>query len=181
MPPGEVRGRLLVADDDAALFAGSLSDHVAGRAAAARPGTIPGPPPAVRAALAVASADEVVTALDGGWDGQLTSGGTNLSGGQRQRVRLARAIAADPEVLLAVDPTSALDVHTEAAVAARLRSARRGRTTVVTTTSPLVLDRADRVHVVLDGSVVATGTHRQLLGDPRYRNLVTRGEADQAS
>jgi ABC-type multidrug transport system fused ATPase/permease subunit len=181
MPPGEGRGRLLVADDDAALFAGSLSDNVAGRAAAARPGTIPGPPPAVRAALAVASADEVVTALDGGWDGQLTSGGTNLSGGQRQRVRLARAIAADPEVLLAVDPTSALDVHTEAAVAARLRSARRGRTTVVTTTSPLVLDRADRVHVVLDGSVVATGTHRQLLGDPRYRNLVTRGEADQAS
>jgi ABC-type multidrug transport system fused ATPase/permease subunit len=180
---GEVRARILVADDDAALFAGSLSANVAGRSAASERGNIAEqiPSATVRDALKVASADDVVDGLTGGWDGLVTSGGTNLSGGQRQRVRLARAIAADPEVLLAVDPTSALDAHTEATVATRLQSARRGRTTVVTTTSPLVLERASHVHFVVNNQVVASGTHQQLLGDQRYCDLVVRGDAEQAS
>lgn len=180
---GEVRARILVADDDAALFAGSLSANVAGRSAASERGNIAEqiPSATVRDALKVASADNVVDGLTGGWDGLVTSGGTNLSGGQRQRVRLARAIAADPEVLLAVDPTSALDAHTEATVATRLQSARRGRTTVVTTTSPLVLERASHVHFVVNNQVVASGTHQQLLGDQRYCDLVVRGDAEQAS
>ncbi len=180
---GEVRARILVADDDAALFAGSLSANVAGRSATSERGNITEqiPSATVRDALNVASADDVVDGLAGGWDGLLTSGGTNLSGGQRQRVRLARAIAADPEVLLAVDPTSALDAHTEATVAARLQSARRGRTTVVTTTSPLVLERASHVHFVVNNQVVASGTHQELLGDQRYCDLVVRGGAEQPS
>ena len=68
-----------------------------------------------------------------------------LSGGQRQRVRLARALLAEPEVLILVDPTSAVDAHTEARIAERLRAARAGRTTVVLATSPLLLGRADTV------------------------------------
>lgn len=181
MPVGEVRDRLLVADDDAALFAGSLHANVAGRAATMEPADLPqrAPVAVVREALTVAAADDVVSGLAGGCDGLLTGGGSNLSGGQRQRVRLARAVAADPEVLLAADPTSALDVHTEAVVAARLQSARLGRTTVVTTTSPLVLERAGRVHFVVDNRVVASGTHQQLLGDPRYCDLVIRGDVEQ--
>ncbi len=183
MPAAQVRDRLLVTDDDAALFTGTLSANVAARTSTGEPASTPGVTPsvAVREALTAASADDVASGLDGGWDGLLTSGGMNLSGGQRQRVRLARAIAADPEVLLAVDPTSALDAHTEAAVAARLRSVRRGRTTVVTTTSPLVLERAGPVHFVVDNRVVGSGTHQQLLGDPRYLNLVIRGDEKQAS
>jgi len=183
MPTDEVRARLLVADNDAALFAGSLSANVAGRSAVFQPANIPEQTPsaAVRHGVTVASADDIVSGLAGEWTGLLATGGTNLSGGQRQRVRLARAVAADPEVLLAVDPTSALDAHTEATVATKLRFARRDRTTVVTTTSPLVLERVSRVHLVVDNRVVASGTHQQLLDDPRYYNLVVRGDAAGAS
>jgi len=100
-----------------------------------------------------------------------------LSGGQRQRVRLARAALAEPEVLVLVDPTSAVDAHTEARIAERLGDARRGRTTVVATTSPLMLDRADHVVYVENGRVVAEGTHRDLLdGESGYATTVTRGE-----
>ncbi|MFV0133538.1 ABC transporter transmembrane domain-containing protein [Streptomyces sp. HMX87] len=133
-------------------------------------------------AVRAAAADDIVRGLPDGLDSPIDAQGRNLSGGQRQRIRLARALLADPEVLLAVEPTSALDAHTEATVADRLRDARQGRTTVVTCTSPLVLDRADLVHHLVDGKVVATGTHRELLDtEPGYRALVARdADAEEA-
>jgi ABC-type multidrug transport system fused ATPase/permease subunit len=77
-----------------------------------------------------------------------------------------------------VDPTSAVDAHTEARIARRLHDARRGLTTVILTASPLVLDQADRVVYLEDGLVAATGTHRELLQSaPAYRATVTREEA----
>jgi ABC-type multidrug transport system fused ATPase/permease subunit len=82
--------------------------------------------------------------------------------------------------LLAVEPTSAVDAHTEAAMIGGLRRVRSGRTTVVTTTSPLVLDHADRVIFLVDGVVAGTGTHTDLLAsDSGYRAVVARtaGEA----
>ena len=79
-------------------------------------------------------------------------------GGQRQRLVLARAPTADPEILILVEPTSAVDAHTEARIAARLRQHRAGRTTVVTLTSPLMLDAVDEVALIRDGWVVGTGT-----------------------
>ncbi|WP_159058225.1 ATP-binding cassette domain-containing protein, partial [Streptomyces europaeiscabiei] len=126
-------------------------------------------------------AEDIVQGLPDGLGSAIDARGRNLSGGQRQRVRLARALVADPEILLAVEPTSALDAHTEARVAQRLRAAREGRTTLVTTTSPLVLDHADTVLHLVDGKVAAAGTHRELLaGEPGYRALVARdaGEED---
>ncbi len=79
-----------------------------------------------------------------------------------------------------VEPTSAVDAHTEARIAARLRAHRAGRTTVVTTTSPLMLDAADEVAFLDDGRIVAIGTHAELLAtNPAYRRVVTR-EADAA-
>jgi ABC-type multidrug transport system fused ATPase/permease subunit len=75
-----------------------------------------------------------------------------------------------------VEPTSAVDAHTEARIANRLHYARAGQTTAVVTTSPLVLDRADRVVLLENGRVVAEGRHRELLKRPDYCYVVTRGE-----
>ncbi|MEV5176108.1 ABC transporter ATP-binding protein [Streptomyces flaveolus] len=173
VPLTDVRRRVLVADNEADLFAGPLREVLA----AAHPAD----EAALRRAVYAAAAEDVVRGLPDGLDSAVAGQGRSLSGGQRQRVRLARALLADPEVLLAVEPTSALDAHTEAAVADRLRAAREGRTTLVTTTSPLVLARADTVVFLADGKVVATGPHPCLLAEePAYRALVARddGTAD---
>ncbi|WP_229377405.1 ABC transporter ATP-binding protein [Streptomyces sp. VRA16 Mangrove soil] len=168
---GAVRSRVLVADHEADLFTGTVRRTVAGRHAP--------DDAAVARALHAAAADDVIAGLPGGAEAELLAQGRNLSGGQRQRVRLARALLADPEILLAVEPTSALDAHTEARAADRLRTARQGRTTLVTGTSPLLLDRADVVYFLVDGVVRASGPHRELLAsDGAYRALVARGSQE---
>jgi ABC-type multidrug transport system fused ATPase/permease subunit len=134
----------------------------------------------------VAAAHDVLEALPEGLDAQVDEAGRGFSGGQRQRLALARALLSDSDVLVLVEPTSAVDAHTEVRVAERLKAARHGpelgvdqaRTTVVTTASPLLLDRCDEVAFLVAGRVAATGTHRELLGrHPGYRETVTRGEA----
>jgi len=106
---------------------------------------------------------------------ELPERGRTLSGGQRQRIVLAAALRADPEVLVLDEPTSAVDAHTEADIAVRLHQLRAGRTTVVFSTSPFLLEHADTV-AFLDGRIRAVGNHRHLLqSEPSYRLLVTRG------
>ena len=158
-----IREHILLADHEADLFAGTLRDVIMGADS--------DPAAAIHAAVA----DDIVQALPDGLDSPMDAQARNLSGGQRQRIRLVRALLADPEILLAIEPTSALDAHTEALVAKRLRETREGRTTAVTTTSPLVLDHADTVLYLVDGKLAATGTHQQLLTEePGYRALVAR-------
>ncbi|NJP89848.1 ABC transporter ATP-binding protein [Nonomuraea sp. FMUSA5-5] len=169
LPLDQVRSRILVADNDARLFNGRLRDELDVRGAATDA--------QIREALDAACATDIVEALPDGLDAQVAEAGREFSGGQQQRLRLARALLTDPEVLILVEPTSAVDAHTEARIAERLAKARSGRTTLVCTTSPLVLDRAEHVIYVENGRVLAEGTHRQLLdGTPAYAATVTRGE-----
>lgn len=159
-----VRRRIVVSDTTAALFSGRLGDRLDVKGT----GNL-GP------ALDTASADDILDGLPEGLDAIVTERGRSFSGGQRQRLVLVRALTADPEILILVEPTSAVDAHTEARIAARLRQHRAGRTTVVTSTSPLMLDAVDEVALLRDGCIVVTGTHGELLrSHPDYRSVVTR-------
>jgi ABC-type multidrug transport system fused ATPase/permease subunit len=169
LPLDVVRRRVLVSEHDPRLFTGPLAAELDPTGSA--------PADRVLAAISTASAEDVLAALPDGLATEVAERGRSFSGGQRQRLVLARALVADPEILVLVEPTSAVDAHTEARIADRLVAARQGRTTVVCTTSPLLLDRADKVALVVDGQVVAQGSHRELLDtEPRYRAVVTRGE-----
>jgi ABC-type multidrug transport system fused ATPase/permease subunit len=169
----QVRARILVADPDAYLFAGTLREILR-----IRPGRSDAH---LDEALHTASAADVVDALPEGLSSPVGARGRTLSGGQRQRVRLARALLAEPDVLILVDPTSAVDAHTEARIGQRVRAARAGRTTVLLCTSPLLLGVADRVAYLDRGTLVGYGTHAELLATcPGYRALVSREEADDA-
>lgn len=132
-----------------------------------------GPAPAGRG-VALALALDAAAAPDD-LDTPLTDGGGNYSGGQRQRIGLARALAADREVLVLRDPTTALDAVTEDRVAAGIRRLRAGTgTTVFVTTSPLLLARCDRVVLLTGDGRHRTGSHAELLTDPDYASAVTR-------
>jgi len=171
VPLDEVRRTILVSDANSQLFAGTLQDAVDPQGRLTRE--------QAEAALITAAAEDVYDALPAGWAGELDERGRGLSGGQRQRIVLARAVAADPRVLVLVEPTSAVDAHTEARIAERLADHRRGKTTVVTTVSPLWLHHADSVVLLSEGRVVAEGTHEDLLaGEPDYRDVVVRTMAD---
>ncbi|WP_432544443.1 ABC transporter transmembrane domain-containing protein [Kineococcus sp. SYSU DK002] len=124
-----------------------------------------GPVPAGRG---VALADALAAAAaPTDLDAPLADGGTNFSGGQRQRIGLARALAADREVLVLRDPTTALDAVTEDRVAAGVRALRAGTgTTVLITSSPLLLSRCDRVVLLTGDGRHASGTHAELLDHP---------------
>lgn len=124
----EVRRRIMPADNDAHLFSGTI-----GSAVRVRPELSP---EEITAAVHTAAATDILDLEPGGLSARLDDGARNFSGGQAQRLRLVRALLADPEVLLLVEPTSALDAHTEAVVAERLRTARREATTLVVSTSP---------------------------------------------
>lgn len=95
--------------------------------------------------LAASGATDIVAALPEGLDAQVRDSGSNLSGGQRQRIALARALHADPDVLVLVDPTSAVDSVTEVNIAQGIREYRAGKTTMVLSTSPAFRHIADRV------------------------------------
>ncbi|MFK8908076.1 ABC transporter transmembrane domain-containing protein [Streptomyces sp. YS-3] len=178
LPLDTARAAVLVQDKDPVLLSGTLHELLDVPAS----GKV-----APDEALAAAQCDDVLDALaqasvDSDGDPmrtRITERGRSLSGGQRQRLALARSLVTDPEVLVLDEPTSAVDSHTESRVAGGVKRLRAGRTTVVFSSSPLLLDLADRVVLVHDGEVAAVGLHRELLrGDARYRAVVTR-ETDE--
>lgn len=129
-------------------------------------------------AIESASAIDILDSLEGdGYSAEVVERGRTLSGGQRQRLALARTLFVDAPILILDDPTSAVDAHTEARIAQRLKNTRKGQTTVVFTNSPLLLDHTDQVALVVEGKVITVGNHFELLKqNDDYRRLVVRGE-----
>lgn len=160
-----VRGHLLVNPTDSEIFAGTLRDNI----------DPAGTSPLVAEAVEASMLTDVVALHRDGLDYGVRDRGANLSGGQRQRLSLARALAADPDILVLHDPTTAVDAVTEQIIARNIGDLRRGRTTIVITSSPALLDAADRVLVLNDGTMSSGGTHRELLtSDEEYRLAVAR-------
>lgn len=151
----DLRRRILVVDSHTRLFRGTLRASL-GVYREIDESTM-------TAALRVAVAEDIIAALSHGLDTEIVTGGRHFSGGQRQRLVLVRSLLAEPDVLILMDPTSAVDAYTEATIAYRLRTARSGRTTVVVGSSSLLLAQAEAVAFVSEGQVVAEGTHRELL------------------
>ncbi|MFF1421585.1 ABC transporter transmembrane domain-containing protein [Streptomyces sp. NPDC058280] len=179
LPLDAARASVLVQDKDPVLLSGTLTELLDIPASGAVD---------AEQALEAAQCGDVLEALvqasvDGSGDpmrSRITERGRSLSGGQRQRLALARSLVTDPEVLVLDEPTSAVDSHTEARIAESVKALRSGRTTVVFASSPLLLDRADRVVFVHEGKVTAVGLHRELVrGDADYRAVVTRETEDE--
>lgn len=178
----ELRQRVVVSEATPTVFSGVLGEEIDPRGRRVEAELV--------AAMLTADAHDVLDSVPGGLAGELPEKGRSLSGGQRQRVALARALLTEPEILVLVEPTSAVDAHTEARIAERVAAARRGRTTLVVTASPLVLDHLDEVFLLESGQVIASGAHGSLverddLVGERYRAVVGRSmsedDADEAS
>lgn len=166
MPLNSLRALVSVAFEDPTLFSASVLENV-------RMGAPQATVTEVLDALNIACAREFVEALPHGLDTQVGEQGLSLSGGQRQRLALARAIIGTPRLLVLDDPLSAVDVNTEDRVQRALRRVLPDSTTLVIAHRPSTSALADRVAVLDGGTVVATGTHEELLATSAvYRDLM---------
>jgi ATP-binding cassette subfamily B protein len=133
----------------------------------------------VERAARLAGAHEFVTELPDGYDTVVGEHGYSLSGGQRQRIAIARAVLADPRVLILDDATSSVDPTKEHEIRSALAEVMQDRTTIIIAHRPATIALADRVVLLGDGEVIASGTHDHLLAtSERYRQVLARAEAD---
>ncbi|MBV7363098.1 ABC transporter ATP-binding protein/permease [Actinomycetaceae bacterium TAE3-ERU4] len=210
LPLSEVRSGIVYSHGSAGLFAGSLREALLGpkarprktfdlktvltweainRSALSENARFPDEQDRnldefLNKALIDAVCTDVRDSLPEKLDGEIAESGRNLSGGQRQRVSLARALAQNAPILVLVEPTSAVDANTEAAIGFRLAERRHGKTTIITSASPLLLHYSDEViFLSAQGQEIVRGTHAHLLETtPEYRAIVERDfdEADSA-
>jgi ATP-binding cassette, subfamily B, bacterial len=171
----DLRQAVGIVFEDTFLF----SDTIAANIAFADPDA---PHAAIERAARLAGADEFIGELGDGYATRIGERGYSLSGGQRQRIAIARAILADPRVLILDDATSAVDPTKEHEIRDALTSVMRGRTTIVIAHRPATIALADRVVLVDSGRVAAEGTHASLLAtDHRYRQVLAAAAARESA
>ena len=171
----DLRRSVGIVFEDTFLF----SDTIAANIAFADPEA---PADAIERAAELAGAHEFITDLPEGYATRIGERGYSLSGGQRQRIAIARAILADPRVLILDDATSAVDPTKEHEIRDALTEVMRGRTTIVIAHRPATIALADRVVLVDEGRVMAAGTHRSLLGSSaRYRQVLASAARREAA
>jgi ATP-binding cassette subfamily B protein len=130
----------------------------------------------------LAGADAFVSELPGGYDAILGERGFSMSGGQRQRIALARAILADPRVLILDDATSSVDASKEHEIRDALTQVMDNRTTIVIAHRPATIALAQRVVLLDGGRIVATGTHEELSAtSARYQEVLAQAAALDAA
>jgi ATP-binding cassette subfamily B protein len=169
----DVRRAIGIVFEDTFLFSESVRNNIAFADPEA-------PMEQVVRAARLAGADEFVRDLPEGYDTIVGEHGYSLSGGQRQRIAIARAVIADPRVLILDDATSSVDPSKEHEIRSALREVMEGRTTIIIAHRPATIALADRVVLLDEGRVAADGTHEELLvTNARYREVLARAEADE--
>jgi ATP-binding cassette subfamily B protein len=168
-----LRHAIALVSDDPFLFSATVHDNIAyGRPEATRA--------EVEQAARLAQADAFIQALPKGYETLVGERGLTLSGGQRQRIAIARAIVANPRILILDDATSSVDASTEQEIKQALREVMTGRTTIVIAHRLSTIALADEIVVLEDGRVAAQGTHEELFDvSPLYREIVEKGMPDQ--
>ncbi|MGH7521096.1 MAG: ABC transporter ATP-binding protein [Gemmatimonadales bacterium] len=165
VPLADYRTQLGVVLQDNFLFDGTVAENIAfARPHATRDEIV--------AVARIAHCDEFVEQFEEKYDTVVGERGVKLSGGQRQRIAIARAILADPRILVLDEATSSLDSESEAKIQDGLRALRRGRTTFVIAHRLSTIRSADQILVLEGGQIVERGTHEELLtANGRYRQL----------
>jgi ATP-binding cassette subfamily B protein len=167
-----LRSEVAFVADDSFLFSATVADNIAyARPTASRD--------EIEVAARRAQADKFIRDLPGGYETVVGERGLTLSGGQRQRLAIARALVADPRILILDDATSSVDATTEAAIKEGLREAMAGRTTFIIAHRLSTVSLADEIVVMDGGRIVDRGTHEELLaGCSFYREIAEHGLAD---
>lgn len=153
---GDLRKKIAVVPQKAVLFSGTIRENM-------KWGGDNITDEQIWRALKISQAYEFVERLDKGLDHEILQGGKNLSGGQKQRLTIARAIAADPEILILDDSASALDFATDAKLRTAIKENCTNMTVFLISQRANTVKNADRIIVLDDGKMVGTGTHKELL------------------